>query len=133
MTSESAALWTWSELCGALGLDDVSGPDIGGVSIDSRSIVDRELFVALSGKARPEFNVLEDSGRDGHDYIASAVRQGAIGVLAHRNLGVDVPTLIYEDTLDGLWELARFRRSQIDGKVVAVTGSSGKTTFKNFL
>ncbi|MCE2405903.1 MAG: UDP-N-acetylmuramoyl-tripeptide--D-alanyl-D-alanine ligase [Pseudomonadales bacterium] len=133
MSIDIDALWSWMELCEAIGLDKQHGPSIHGISIDSRTIRVGELFVALSGKARPEFNVLEDSGRDGHDYIAAAIRQGAGGVLAHRRHGLDVSTVYCEDTLDGLWDLARYRRSQLAGNVVAVTGSSGKTTMKSFL
>ncbi|MCY4129974.1 MAG: UDP-N-acetylmuramoyl-tripeptide--D-alanyl-D-alanine ligase [Gammaproteobacteria bacterium] len=133
MSLEKSTLWTWSELCEALSLDDVVGPEIQGISIDSRLIKQGELFVALSGKPRPQFNVLEDSGRDGHDFIASAVRQGATGILAHRSHDLDTPTIYCDDTLSGLWDLARYRRSQLEGRVVAVTGSSGKTTMKSFL
>ena len=133
MSIEKPTLWTWSDLCEALALDQSNGPEIRGVSIDSRTIEEGELFVALSGKPRPEFNVFEDSGRDGHDYIASAVRQGAGGVLAQRTHGSDIPTLLCDDTLTGLWDLARYRRSQVIGKIVAITGSSGKTTLKSFL
>ncbi len=133
MSIDSDTLWSWLELCEALGLDQTQGPSIQGVSIDSRAIQNGELFVALSGKARPEFNIFEDSGRDGHDYIAAAVRQGASGVLAHRKHGVDVSTIYCEDTLDGLWDIARYRRDQLAGNVVTVTGSSGKTTMKSFL
>ncbi len=133
MSIEQSTLWSWSELCEALELAQSDGPEIQGVSIDSRTIEKDELFVALSGKARPEFNVLEDSGRDGHDYIAAAVRQGAGGVLAHHTHASVIPTLRCDDTLAGLWDLAHYRRNQIAGKVIAVTGSSGKTTLKSFL
>ncbi len=133
MSLDESSVWTWSELCEAIAADETPGPWIRGVSIDSRTIKEGELFVALSGRPRPEFNVLEGSGRDGHDFIASAVSRGAAGVLAHKRHPSDVPTLYCQDTLSGLWELARYRRSQIDGAIVAVTGSSGKTTLKSFL
>ena len=133
MSIEKSTLWTWLELCRALRQEEVEGPTIRGICIDSRTIREDELFVALSGQARPEFNVLEDSGRDGHDFIASAVSRGAAGVLVHRTHSVDVPTAYCADTLAGLWEIARYRRAQIDGTVIAVTGSSGKTTLKSFL
>lgn len=133
MSIEKTTLWTWSELCEALARDRTHGPDIQGISIDSRTIEKGELFIALSGKPRPEFNVFQDSGRDGHEFIASAVRQGAAGVLVARDHALDIPTLVCADTLTGLWELAGYRRTQIDGDVVAVTGSSGKTTLKSFL
>lgn len=134
MSPVSSPLWTWVELCEALSADPSEGPEVWGVSIDSRTIQNADLFVALSGKARPEFNVLEDSGRDGHDFIASAVRHGAVGVIAHQSHGLDdVTTLHCADTLTGLWDLARYRRTQMDADVIAVTGSSGKTTLKSFL
>ena len=127
------ALWDWRDLCSALSLNPEHGPDIEGISIDSRSIASGQLFVALSGKPRPEFNVFQDSGRDGHAFIASAIEHGAAAVLVDRAVECDSPTLQCPDTLIGLWDLARFRRDQMSGTVVAVTGSSGKTTFKSFL
>ena len=133
MSIEKTTLWTWSELSEALAIAHTHGPEIRGISIDSRTINEGELFVALSGRPRPEFNVFEDSGRDGHDFIASAVRGGASGVLAQRAHGSAIATLHCDDTLTGLWELARYRRAQIEGKIVAITGSSGKTTLKSFL
>lgn len=130
------ALWTAEELEAALGVslsNDWKDVRIDGISIDSRTIREGDLFVALSGKARPMFNDFVDTGRDGHDFIDDAITAGAAGCLTDRKVDSHGPYITCEDTLAGLWNLARFRRTELDGKVIAVTGSSGKTTFKSFL
>ena len=126
-------LWTWTEICHALGQSSGIGTAILGVSIDSRVLEADDLFIALSGKARPEFNVLDDSSRDGHDFISAAIERGAVAVLVDRNVAVDLPVFRCRDTLDGLWQLARFRREQLACPIIAITGSSGKTTLKSFI
>ena len=126
-------LWQWSELCDALNLARRAGPDVNGINIDSRNVKAGQLFVAISGRARPEFNINESSGRDGHSYIDAALAQGAVGILVHDEHIRDVSTLQCNETLAGLWQLGRYRRQQLKCPVVAVTGSSGKTTLKSFL
>ena len=96
-----------------------------GISIDTRTIKPGDLFVALVG----------DHG-DGHDHAAAALAKGAAGVMLHRlpdGLPDDAPILQVGDTLAGLVALARFARARFAGKLVAVTGSVGKTTTKNML
>ena len=127
------SLWTFPELATALGQGGAAGPDISGIGIDSRQIAPRELFVALKGDPGPRFTPTSRSNRDGHDFIADAVAKGAAAVLAHRAGDYGAPTLLVEDTLDGLWQLGRAARQRLAGPLVAVTGSSGKTTAKSFL
>ncbi len=126
-------LWRWRELCAALGLPPADGPDIGGVAIDSRTIRPGDLFIALPGDPGPRFHASSRSGRDGHDFVAHAQRNGAAGALVHRDVAANLPLLFTEDTLDGLWAIGRARRAELTGDVVAVTGSSGKTTAKTLL
>lgn len=126
-------LWRWPELCQALSLPDSNGPEVTGVGIDSRRIRPGELFVALKGDPGPRFNASSRSQRDGHDFVTHALERGAAGALVHGDLALDAPLLRVEDTLDGLWALARRRRKALGGQVVAVTGSSGKTTAKSLL
>ena len=126
-------LWRWPELCRALNLPETEGPDVGGISFDSRKVVAGDLFVALSGDPGPRFNPSHRSDRDGHDFIDAAVAAGAVGVLAHDGLAREVPQLQVADTLDGLWALGRAARRRLHCPVVAVTGSSGKTTVKGML
>lgn len=94
----------------------VSGP----VVTDSRRVVPGSLFVALPGERV-----------DGHDFAAAAIDAGAAAVLATRDLGV--ACLVVDDTAVALGRLARSVVDRLDMTVVAVTGSSGKTTTKDML
>ncbi|MDD9963805.1 MAG: UDP-N-acetylmuramoyl-tripeptide--D-alanyl-D-alanine ligase [Gammaproteobacteria bacterium] len=130
---ETRPLWRWPELCRALDLPEQDGPDITGLCIDSRRIQPGELFIALTGDPGPRFHASSRSERDGHDYVAHAFERGAAGALVHREVAATGPLLRVDDSLDGLWALARARRQALGGQVVAVTGSSGKTTVKTLL
>ncbi len=110
-----------------------AGPDISGVSIDSRTLQAGDLFVALSGDPGPRFHSSFQGARDGHDFLAGAIAAGAAAVLVDREVDSAVPQLRMGDTLDGLWDLARFARKRISGRVVAITGSSGKTTARVYI
>lgn len=129
----SKPLWRWPELCRAVGLDPVDGPDVTGISIDSRTTEPGDLFIALTGDPGPRFNASQRSDRDGHDFIPAALAAGAAGILAHDSEPRDCPVLQVADTLDGLWALGRAARARLACPVVAITGSSGKTTTKTFL
>lgn len=94
-----------------------------GVSIDSRTIKPGNLFVAFVG-----------SSVDGHEFAAKAVANGASAIMAQRPiLDVGVPVLLVDDCLKALTECAREYRNQISAKVLALTGSNGKTTVKEML
>ena len=94
-----------------------------GISTDSRSVRPGELFVPLRGE---KF--------DGHDFLAQAVRRGAAACLSEEVIaGFPVPVVQVADTLRALSALAAACRGEFNGPVVAVTGSSGKTTTKEML
>ncbi|HDS1693495.1 UDP-N-acetylmuramoyl-tripeptide--D-alanyl-D-alanine ligase [Pseudomonas putida] len=94
-----------------------------GVSIDSRSVSAGQLFVALAG---PRF--------DGHDYLADVKAKGAVAALVEREVaGVDLPQLLVKDCRAALGQLGALNRAAFDKPVVAITGSSGKTTVKEML
>lgn len=94
-----------------------------GVSTDSRSIAPGELFIALRG---PNF--------DGHDFVALAAQRQAAACLCERFLAdVSIPQIEVGDTLQALGDLAHAWRAQFSLPLVAVTGSSGKTTTKEML
>ena len=97
--------------------------DLNAVTTDSRAVPDgAALFVALRGETR-----------DGHDYAADAVAAGAAAVLAERRLpGLSVPTIVVDDTWRALRELGRDVRARVAPTAVAITGSVGKTTVKDF-
>lgn len=100
-------------------------PVFTGVCTDSRKVVGGEVFFALVG---PTF--------DGHDFAAEAVAKGARGVVASSSdkvagLARSVPVVLVDDTLKALHRLARYNRCRLGIPVVAVTGSTGKTTTKD--
>ena len=94
--------------------------DATGVSIDSRTIAPGELFVALA------------DARDGHDFVPDAEAKGAACVLVSRDVGVG-PALLVEDVQAALTRLGEFGRARSRARVVAVTGSVGKSTTKEML
>ncbi|MBT8038272.1 MAG: UDP-N-acetylmuramoyl-tripeptide--D-alanyl-D-alanine ligase [Verrucomicrobiae bacterium] len=102
-----------------------AGELVGAVSTDTRNLPAGCLFVALRG-----------DHFDGHDFAARAAETGA-GCLMLEELpegGVDlgVPAVLVENTLYGLQRLALWYRQQLDIRVVAITGSNGKTSTKDF-
>jgi UDP-N-acetylmuramoyl-tripeptide--D-alanyl-D-alanine ligase len=109
------------------------GPEISGISIDSRRTRSGDLFFALPGDPGPRFNPSQRSDRDGHDFIDAALGNGAVGVVAHDGRTRHAPQLQVTDTLDALWALGAAARRRLECPVVAVTGSSGKTTVTGFL
>lgn len=95
-----------------------------GVSIDTRTLQPGDLFVALKDQ------------RDGHDFVAAALEKGAAAALVSRvpeGVASDAPLLIVDDVLEGLRNLAIAARQRTQAKVVAVTGSVGKTSTKEML
>lgn len=95
-----------------------------GVSIDSRSIRDGELFIALKG-----------DNFDGHDFISSALIRGA-GALVQSSpaeLPGNKTLILVKNTLAALQALARYLRSKMALPVIGVTGTNGKTTTKELV
>ncbi|HWH31288.1 MAG TPA: UDP-N-acetylmuramoyl-tripeptide--D-alanyl-D-alanine ligase [Egibacteraceae bacterium] len=97
---------------------------VGDVVIDSRRATAGALFVALPGEHA-----------DGHDYVADAVARGAAGYLAdERRAPLPEPgAVLVDDPGDALLGLGAWVRDQVDPRVVAVTGSNGKTTTKDLI
>lgn len=118
------ALWTADDAALAT-LGRVQGDWLAtGVSIDSRSLTPGDLFVALTDR------------RDGHDFVAQALAKGAAAALVSRipdDVPVDAPLLIVDDVLAALRDLGRAGRARSRARVVAVTGSVGKTSTKEML
>ncbi len=98
---------------------------ITGISTDSRTIAPGELYVPLVGATF-----------DGHDFIRDAVARGAAGVLTSRewrDLPSNLSVVRVRDTLAAYGDLARAHRERFDLPVVAITGSSGKTSTKELV
>lgn len=119
-----SGLWTRDEAVAATGGASPRDWVATGVSIDSRSIAPGDLFVALS------------AARDGHDFVADALAHGAAAALVSRvpdGVPAEAPLLVVPDVLAGLRALGAAARARFRGKVVAVTGSVGKTGTKEML
>lgn len=93
--------------------------EISAVTIDTRQVTARALFVALRGERF-----------DGHDFAADALAGGAAALLVSKRLALDVAQLIVGDTRLALGQLGAWVRQQASARVVALTGSSGKTSVK---
>lgn len=118
------ALWTDETAVAATGGEATAAFSATGVSIDTRSLKPGDLFVALNDQ------------RDGHDFLAAAFAAGAAAAMvSHIPEGAPEagPYLIVEDPLAGLRGLATAARARTGAKVIAVTGSVGKTGTKEML
>ena len=114
------SLWTASDAAAATGGAAPGDWAATGLSIDTRSIAPGELFVALT------------DARDGHDFAAQALEKGAAAVLVSR-LPEGVPAeraLLVDDVQAALEALGRAGRARARAKVIAITGSVGKTSAK---
>jgi UDP-N-acetylmuramoyl-tripeptide--D-alanyl-D-alanine ligase len=101
---------------------ELVGPDVevDGAATDSRRVRDGELFVPVVAE------------RDGHDFIPAALAAGAVASLSARGPGPG-STVVVDDTLVALHDLARHARSRLPDQVVGITGSVGKTTVKDLM
>jgi len=118
------SLWTADAIAAATGGSLTGSFAVEGVSIDSRTVAPGDLFIALVGP-----------NHDGHTHVAAALEAGAAGALVHMlPEGADRDRLILvDDTFDALNALGKAGRDRFGGKVVAVTGSVGKTSSKEML
>jgi UDP-N-acetylmuramoyl-tripeptide--D-alanyl-D-alanine ligase len=122
------ALWSEAELIAAFRAAP-SAPlssAVGGISIDSRTLEPGDLFFAIRGDAH-----------DGHDHVARAFEAGAAAAVVSRERAPQLAALgaafAVEDTLNAMERLGVAARARSTAKIVAVTGSVGKTTVKEML
>ncbi|MEP0943713.1 MAG: UDP-N-acetylmuramoylalanyl-D-glutamyl-2,6-diaminopimelate--D-alanyl-D-alanine ligase [Rhizobiaceae bacterium] len=124
-------LWEIEDLCTAMQARMVGEMPLGitGISIDSRSIEDGEAYFAIKGDVH-----------DGHKFVAAAHGNGGgLGVVSEKWVdqleGQVGPLLVVDDVLDALEKLGIAARARLDerARVIAVTGSVGKTTTKESL
>ena len=121
------ALWSEAELARALGTPSAPlAVAVEGVSIDTRTLKPGDLFFAIRGEAS-----------DGHDYVARAFEAGAAAAAISRPRGAGVaahePIFAVDDTLRALERLGAAARARTKARVVAITGSVGKTSAKEML
>ena len=93
------------------------------ISTDTRNIKKGDLFVAVKG-----------ANFDGHDFLLQAQKQGASAIIASKSpVGIKIPLIKVADTFKALGDIASYYRTKINAKVIAITGSNGKTTTKEML
>lgn len=92
------------------------------VITDTRKTVKNSLFIAIKGERF-----------DGHDFVVQAIKSGATAVVVEHEVPGGYPQIIVEDTLKALQDIARFHRRRFEIPVIAITGSSGKTTTKELV
>lgn len=109
-----------NDIAKSVGAECESDIVITGVSTDTRTIKNGDLFIALVGE---KF--------DGHNYIDIAQKNGAAAVICSKSVNADIPVLMVENTLKALQAVAEFYLSTLDIKVVGITGSNGKTTTRD--
>jgi UDP-N-acetylmuramoyl-tripeptide--D-alanyl-D-alanine ligase len=119
--------WTLQDVVNATGVTAAAavadGVIFSSISTDSRQVEEGALFFALRGPRH-----------DGHNFVAEALRLGAAGaVVDHPPEGVSAPLVCVPDTLAALGDLARWTRVRSPIRVVAITGSNGKTTTKEMI
>lgn len=98
---------------------DITGKQITEVITDTRKVVDGCLFIALKGERF-----------DAHDFVADAVNSGAAALLVSKHLPLDTAQIVVSDTRIALGKIGAWVRQQVTARVVALTGSSGKTSVK---
>jgi UDP-N-acetylmuramoyl-tripeptide--D-alanyl-D-alanine ligase len=127
-TRWGAALWTFEDLVAASGgtADGAPAREITGFSIDTRTLAPGEVFVALVDQ------------RDGHDFVTAAFERGAAAAIVaerYRRAPGDGALIRVDDPLCALERIGKAARARLapDARVIAVTGSAGKTGTKEML
>ena len=115
LTLRQAALW-----CGGTVEEKYADVEFFGANNDTRVLKPGQLFIVLQG------------ARDGHDFIPNAMEKGAAAVLCSRKVG-DYPAIYVDDPRIALGDIAREALKRLGAKVVAVTGSVGKSTTKDMI
>lgn len=110
-------LWTAEEAAAATGGTCADNWQASGVSIDSRSMGKGDLFIALKGEHL-----------DGHAYVAAAFEKGAAAAMVQQALEAKRPQLLVADSMKGMEALGKAARARMNGKVIGITGSVGKTS-----
>ncbi|MBQ7585887.1 MAG: UDP-N-acetylmuramoyl-tripeptide--D-alanyl-D-alanine ligase [Desulfovibrionaceae bacterium] len=115
------------ELCAILGVEAQGSKkeqvQVTQAAYDSRLVKTNSLFVAIKGEQV-----------DGHDYAVDAKAKGASVLLVERYLpGIELPQLVVKNSIQALGQIAKEFRARTKAKVIAVTGTSGKTTVKQAL
>lgn len=121
MTLEKLALVTGGTLVN--GAHENCKKEAGGVYLDSRQVQAGDIFIATKGERV-----------DGHSFIPGVAEKGALGVICEKEQPeLTLPYIMVEDSFTALKMVGEYYRTQLDIKVVGITGSVGKTSTKEFI
>ena len=96
--------------------------NIKNIKIDSNQITEGDLFIAIIGQSK-----------DGHDYIESAIKNGASAVITSKEIPNQIPYIKVADATIALGQIASYIKEVSHAKLIAITGSTGKTTTKELV
>ena len=117
------SVWKSNEVCRALGVSDNGSWVATGVSIDSRTLSPGDLFIAIVGLKN-----------DGHEFVDKAFSLKAAAAIVQNEFNENFSSLVkVNSTSEAIETLARCSRKRCEGKIIAVTGSVGKTSVKEML
>ena len=109
---------TKGKLINEINLDD----EINQIKINSKLVENNDIFLALIGE-----------NKDGHDYINEAIEKGAKLIITSKKINNNIPYILVDDTTKALGSIASYMINKFHPKVIAVTGSVGKTTTRNLI
>ena len=119
---EGITLTQSAKWCGGTVAPAFESVQVKGFTNDSRKLCPGNMYVAIQG-----------SRVDGHDFIPQVMEQGAAAVLAEKKQDPSIPVVLVKDTESALGSIASGYRATMHAKVLAITGSVGKTTTKEML
>ena len=116
-------LWNKDEIIKATGGDcEKNNWQASCICLDSRKIKKGDIFIALKTEKS-----------DGHKYIETAISKGAVAVIVSKKSNLDIPQILVKDTMQALTDIGIYARNKLQGKIIGITGSVGKTTTKDML
>ena len=95
--------------------------NINKIKINSKEINKGDCYIALIGNT------------DGHKYIKNAIKNGASLIIVSKKVSYNIPTILVQDTTKTLGQLATLIRNKYHPKIIAITGSVGKTTTRQLI
>lgn len=102
---------------------DIEDFEISGISIDTRTMKKGEIFICIKGDKY-----------DANDFIDIAIKKGVKAIITDKKVDLEgIPVIVVENVIESMQKLAEFYLKKMNVKVIAVTGSTGKTTTKNMI
>ena len=127
--NKNTPIWNSKDLAKILNIKILKDVQFNSVEIDSREVKEGSLFIALKGK-----------NFDGHDFIESAIKKGAKGLITSKNIDINTDDIIIFKVKDVYKSIISIALSSLErvkkidnSKTIAITGSSGKTSTKEML